>query len=229
MNDILPFLDKRVATLLDLKRKIESEGYRKTQIGKVITISREFGCEAYPVANSLKAKLDDLTGRTWTIFTEEVIDQTSSDSVLSANLPEDFGEQNRYLEAIVAALTLNWKTERDRYREVVKTIVAIAHRGHAILVGRGASTITRELPNCFHFRLIGGLEFRANSYAKRQNISIEQAEKIVTEKEKARKEFLDRFLGVHFNIHNFHLIFNNEKVPVDQIVDSIISFVYELR
>ena len=116
----------------------------------------------------------------------------------------------------------------DAYREVVKTILAIARQGHAILIGRGASVVTRDMPHCYHFRLIGGLEFRAKSYAERQNISIEEAERIVVEKEKSRQEFLGRFLGVHFDLHNFHMIFNNDKVTMDRIVDSIIGFLYEL-
>ena len=222
-------IDKRISTLMELKRKIESEGLNHSHQGKVITLSREFGCAAYPVANALKEKLEELTQKTWTIFTEGEIENTNSESIFSAHLSEDFGEQNRYLKAVIAALLPYWHTEEEYYREVVKTIVAIAHRGNAILVGRGASAITRDLPNCFHFRLIGDRKFRARSYSERHEVTLKEAEKIVVEKEAIRKEFLHRFLGTEFNINNFHLIFNNEKIPTDRIVDTIISFIYELH
>ncbi len=229
MNDILPSIDRRISNLLELKRKIETEGVLKEHEGKVITISREFGCEAYPLANALKEKLEKLTQKTWAIFTEDAIDQVHSDSILSADLSENFGEQSKFLEAILSSLIPNRVTEEEYYRNVIKTIAAIAHRGHAILVGRGASVVTKDLPNCFHFRLIGGREFRAKSYADRHNVSMNEAEKIVVEKENLRKEFLERFLGKRFNLHNFHFIFNNDKVSTDRIADAIISFVYELH
>ena len=77
MNDILPFIDRRIATLKDLKRKMEVEGLQKSQIGKVITLSREFGCEGYPLANALKDRLEGLTNRKWTIYTEEAIEKNT--------------------------------------------------------------------------------------------------------------------------------------------------------
>jgi len=232
MNAILPLLpsiDRRISTLNELKRKIESEGINKIHERKVITLSREFGCEAYPLAGVLKEKLEKLTQQPWTIFKEGNIDQISSESILSGNLSVNFGEQSRYLEAILSSLLPYWKTEVESYQEVVKTIFSIAHSGHAILVGRGASAITKDLKNCFHFRLIGSDEYRAKCYAEKHNVSIKEAEKTVVEKERLRKEFLEHFLGIRFNSHNFHLIFNRDKIPTDRIVDTIISFLYELH
>jgi cytidylate kinase len=229
MTELPATIDKRIATLQELKRRIESEGLNKTQPGKIITISREFGCDAYPLAYALKERLNGLTQENWTIFTEDAIDHTPSDSVMTANLAENFGEQSKHLEAIIASLVPKWYTEADYYREVVKTIVAIAHRGNAILVGRGASTITRGMKNCFHFRLIGSTEFRARRHAERNNMAFDKAEKIVVEKEQLRHDFLKRFLGERFNLNSFHLVFNNEKVPTELMVESIICFVYEMN
>jgi len=224
MAELFQSIDKRIAAWLELKRKMDVDKIADRRLRSTITISREFGCEGYPLARALKEKLDGLTGQTWTIFDEDAVDTISSAAEMSAQLPEDFGERGRFLDGFVAALLPSWKTEAEHYASVAKTIFAIAQQGHAIIVGRAAFAITQDLENCFHFRLIAPRDFRIGCYAKRNQLSTAEAEKTVVEKETARIAFLQDFLNLEFDLHYFHLILNDAKLANSQKVDIILRF-----
>lgn len=225
MTDFSAAIDKRVATWLELRKKIQRKEVKDNRLRKTITISREFGCEGYPLAKILKSKLDRSTGHPWIIFDEDAIETVSSEKVLSAKLPVDLGDQGKYLDAILETPHPAWKTEEAHYVSIAKTIFTIAQDGHAILLGRGAFAITKNLPNSFHFRLIASEDFRARCYADRNEVSISEAIQSVREREEARAEFLRRFLETEFSLYNFHLIFNDDKISTDQIADTIGHFI----
>ncbi len=107
----------------------------------------------------------------------------------------------------------------------METVFSLAQQGNSIIIGRGAFAITKDLPNCYHFRLIASSEYKAKSYAKRTNISEEEAIKVVEEKEESRSHFLSDFLNCGFEHENFHLVLNNEKLTPERMADTILNLI----
>ncbi len=210
---------------MEIQKKRKIQDLQSKPVPKSITISREFGCEAYPLANALKQKLDSRNDQSWTIFDEEMVNRITANEDISDHLSDSLGERSKYLEYIVSTLLPYWKSQEQAYRPIVETVFSLARQGNAIIVGEGAFSIARDLSNCYHFRLIAPVEFRAESYARRSNLSVEDAQKLVQKKEAARIAFLSDFLNCDFEPNNFHLIFNNSKVPIDRIVDLILHFI----
>ena len=227
MTDLRAAIDKRVTTWLEVRRKIERKEIKDTRLRKTITISREFGCDAYELAKKIKAQLDKSTKHPWTIFDEEAIDTVSSEKELSVRLPEASGESGEQLDTIVSDLQASWETEQARFKAVTKTIFNIALNGHAILVGRGAFAITKYLENCYHFRLIANQEFRIRSFAERNELSVKEARTIVIEQAEARDEYFRRFLNTEFTLDKFHLILNDDKIPTNIMADTIIRLMHQ--
>lgn len=190
-----------------------------------ITLSREFGCEGYPLATMLKNRLDETTDQTWTIFDNQFVDQLVSDSDIARHLQKNLGSRSRYLDAIIGSLLPTWKSENAAFKPMVEAIFTVAQQGNAIILERGAFAITRKLPNCFHFRLIAPLEYRSESYARRTGKSMEESRQIVIEKEKVRTHYLAEFLDCDFDQHNFHMIFNNSKLPIEKIAKAILDLI----
>ncbi|MBU2646496.1 cytidylate kinase-like family protein [bacterium] len=221
----IPSVDKRISAWMEIQknRKIEDSQTKPAPIS--ITISREFGCEAYPLANSLKSRLEKMDGQLWTVFEEEMVSKITANDDISRYLVDNLGERSKYLDYIVSALLPYWKSQEQAYRPIVETVFSLARHGNAIIVGQGAFSIAKDLVNCFHFRLIAPVTFRAESYARRAEISVEESEKLVREKEAARIAFLSDFLNCDFGAHNFHMIFNNSKIGFEKIAELIIGFV----
>ncbi|MBU3917491.1 cytidylate kinase-like family protein [bacterium] len=224
-NQFIASVEKRVFTWKELQKKRKEQDMESKPPRTSITISREFGCDGYPLAVALKTSLDQKTGQNWTIFDDDLIVKIASDNSISKHLIKKFGERAKYLDYIIASLLPNWKSETEIFKLIVETVFSVAQQGNSIIIGRGAFAITKDLPNCYHFRLIAPLEYRAKSYALRTNISEEEAKRIVEEKEESRTRFLSDFLNCGFDHDNFHLVLNNEKISPERMADTILYLI----
>jgi hypothetical protein len=127
-----------------------------------LTLSRQFGCEAYPLAESLAEALTKRTGQPWTVFDKALIERVSQETRLSEQLLARLGDETRMLDKLAGAIR-GWHTHTDAYEALVRHIVGAAREGNAIIVGRGGAIVAQDLPNCFHFRLEAPLEYRIAS------------------------------------------------------------------
>ncbi len=227
VNQFVPAIEKRVFTWKELQKKRKDQDLGEKPQKTSITISREFGCEGYPLAAALKTRLDQKTGQEWMIFDDDLIVKIASDNDVSKHLVKNFGKRAKYLDYIISSLLPNWKSDTEIFKLIVETVFSVAQQGNSIIIGRGAFAITKDLPNCFHFRLIAPLEYRAESYAKRVKTSEEEAKKLVQEKEESRTRFLSNFLNCGFEHKNFHLVLNNGKMTPEQMSKVILNLIQE--
>ncbi len=224
-NQLIPPIEKRISAWLDIQQKKRVD---EAKTPPTITISREFGCEGYPLAESLKRLLDEKTQRNWTIFDDDLIQMIQKDQEFSRHLLKTFGERTKFMDDLVDMISPSWKSEEDAFRSIVESVFSIAQEGHAIIVGRGAFAITQELSNCYHIRLKAPLAFKARSIARRLSISEEEALVVVQKKEEERTSFLKRFLNCEFSMDHFHVIFDNSKASVDHIADTFVKFIGDI-
>jgi cytidylate kinase len=122
-----------------------------------------------------------------------------------------------------------WKTDADYYRLLGEQVIMLATAGNVVFVGLGAAIITKAMMNCCHFRLIAGQEFKIRSIARRMNISKQEAELLVVDKQKERDSIIRKLLDA--NEHDplyYHASFNNGKVNNQQIAKMIAGYVFNL-
>jgi cytidylate kinase len=224
-SQLIPSVDKRISAWMEIQKKRQIQDLKSKPAPVSITISREFGCEAYPLADFLKQRLEEQEGQLWTVFDEEMLRKITANEGMAGYLADSLGERSKYLDYIVSALLPYWKSQEQVYRPIVETVFSLARQGNAIIIGQGAFSIAKDLPNCYHFRLIAPAEFRAESYGVRAELSGDDARSLIQKKEAARIAFLSDFLNCDFEPNNFHMIFNNSKVPIDRIAELIIQYV----
>lgn len=224
-HQMIPSVEKRMSAWIDIQRKRKEQEMAGEKPRTTITISRQFGCEGYPLVAALQSRLEQKTGQEWTIFDNKFVDKLLADEDKSYHLPESFGDRAKYLDYLISTLMPTWKSDTEAFRPMVEAIHRIAQHGNAIILERGAFAITRNLPNCFHFRLIAPMSYRVDSYSKRAGLSSKEAEEEVAEKEKDRTRFLSDFLNCSFDQESFHIIYNNAKLPIERIADSIVHFI----
>ncbi len=189
--------------------------------GHTITISREYGCEGYPLAEMLKEILDERTDREWTIFDKHLIENVSDKTGIKEEFFDHLGDDTRFMDHISGFMP-HYTTHSEAFDFLVKSIMKIAHHGDAIIVGRGAAVIAEKFTNCSHFRLEAPEEFRAGSIASRLELDMTQAQKNVKENQKMREKFIEDELGCDiFDGKYYHAIFNNEKNEIEAMAESI--------
>ncbi|HEY3308784.1 MAG TPA: cytidylate kinase-like family protein [Desulfuromonadaceae bacterium] len=226
---LIPSIDMRLSSLLEFnrRRELELEAKRTSRIARpTITISREFGCEAYPMAERLRELLEKKSDESWVLMDKALLEQIVHNHKLSEKILSNLGERSRFLDEILATFSSRWTTEKDYFRQLCRQIVSLANQGNVILVGRGSSFITQSLQNCHHFRLFASAEFKVRSIARRLDISREEAEKLITKKQQQRHNFIRDFLDRDDrDLSVYHLVFNNDKNKAEKIAATIMEYV----
>ncbi len=219
---LVPSVERRLSTWVSLSEARPPHAPRRRPS---LTISRTFGCEAYPLAERLKELLDAATREEWNIYDKALLERVSRDENLSLKLLEDLGGPSRALDSI--GFLFSGHLSQDLiYRRMIRHVVRVAEDGNAIIVGRGGAILTQSLPNCYHFRLEATFEFRVASVARRLQVPQAEAEKTVREGDKMRERFIEECLGHSLSdVLLYDAVFNSARQGVVAIARSIVAYV----
>jgi len=227
----VPSIETRLSGLIEVSRraKLESAKAGKQQVRQTLTLSREFGCEAYPTAEKLKNILEETSGETWALVDRTLVDEVARHHDLAADILHNLGKRPRWLDDMLSSLSGKWQNERDYFQLLAQKIVAIASGGNAIIVGMGGAIVTQSLSNCHHFRIFGSMEYKVDSIARRAKVSHAEAVAMLEKRQKAREKFVRDFLDKDINnINYFHQLFNNDHNSAD-IMAASIAFYHSLQ
>lgn len=222
---LTPAVEQRLKAYHALSQRSKSLS-ADVKLKPTITITREFGCEAFPVAEELQKQVEKQTGEQWVLVDKSLLDAVAKEHRISEDIFHSLGQKPRWLDDMLATLSATWKTESAYYQLLCKEVVSIAMAGNAIIVGLGAPIITMLQKNCFHFRLFAEQEFKVRSISRRLNLSRQDAEIFVDEHQRERDRIIRKLLDAdEHNPFYYHMIFNNGKVRNAQIARTIADFV----
>ena len=190
-----------------------------------ITISREFGCEGYPLAQRLSEMLTTEMNP-WNVFGHDAIREISTNEEISTSLWETIPNETRsvftqYLDASLA----DKPTDYMLFRKMAKSVKILSTSGHVIIVGAAASVLTRDSKYAYHFRLIGTEEFRIQRVIG-MGYSLNEAKVLVKERDEKRVHFVRQFTGADIrNPMLYTATFNNSLLSVSEISNMILSLI----
>ncbi len=223
ISSLIPGIESRLSGWATIQARLAQVPERR--IRPTITLSRTFGCEGYPLAEALKARLEAVTGEPWILFDKVLIETVAQEEGLPLSLLKNLGDGGEKLDAL-GFLPQGRVTHDEAFEKVAKYLVQISHIGNAIVVGRGGAVLCRALSNCYHFRLDAPLDFRVASVVKRLEMTQAEAEQHVKEGSRLREAFLNDRLGTHMaDPTHYHAVFNNALQPVEVIADAIVAYV----
>jgi cytidylate kinase len=196
-----------------------------SQARPTITLSRQFGCEGFPVAMRLKALLEAASGEPWTVFDRTLIDRVAADEGISRQVLADFGAATRGLEAF-GFHPRGAVTSDEAFAKTALLITRVATLGNAIVVGRGGAVLCRGLANAFHFRLVADFDWRVQCLARRTGLASEEAAQVVKAEGRRRAAFIKAALGadVEDPLH-YDAIFNNGRHTAEEIAAAVVAYV----
>lgn len=228
-NLLIPSVDLRIGSLEEYNRRQREKAgpYRHSASKRpCISISREYGCEAYPAAEKLRDLMTRSTGDEWVLMDKALLDEVAQHHNISQEILQGLGEKNRFLEEVLATFSPFWKSEKEYFDLLCRHILSLAERGNVIIVGRGSAIITRHLRNCHHFRLYASLPFKKASLARRLKISHQEAEQLIERKQRLRDRFTADFLGQDArDLSHYTMLFSNDRNSPEQIAHSIANLV----
>lgn len=228
-NLLIPSVDLRIGSLEEYNRRQKEKAAlhsRKPKSRPCITITREYGCEGYPVAERLREQMMQKTGEQWVLVDKAVLEEVACRHNISEEILQTLGENNQILNEVLATFSPRWKSDHDYFKLLSRHVVALAEQGNVIISELGGAIITRHIENSCHFRIFGSKTFKISSLAGRLHMESAAAEKMMHKQQKLRDHFTKDFLDQ--DDHDpalYHMLFNNDLISASGIASTIADFV----
>ncbi len=218
-----PSVEQRHSGWIQIQERLSK--HVEPRIRPSLTLSRQFGCEGFPLAERLKVLMEEGSGEPWNIYDKTLIEKVAQDEGISMDFLKKLGDLTRRLESL--GLNAPGHVTHDAaFEKVAKYLLEIAKVGNAIIVGRGGAILCRELKNSFHFRLEASFEWRVHSLMKRLELPQKEVEETVKANSRLRDKFISQCLGANVgDLQHYDAVFNNERHGVGAMAQAITAYV----
>ncbi len=228
-NLFIPSVDLRIGALEEYNRKCKEKALNKVVKPKTkacVTISRQYGCQGYPVAVNLCKLLEEKTGEPWLLIDKAVLDEVAKRHSISKEILENLGEKNRILDDLLAVFSPRWTHSQDCFQLLCKHVVSLAELGNVVIMELGGALITKHLEHSFHCRLFASMEFKVKKIVEQRKMDSAEAEHFIIKEQKHRDSFAKDFMNHDDNNKELYdILFNNDRVIPEKIARTIADYI----
>ena len=219
-----PSVEERLSGWMRIQERQAAAPVRRG-LRPCVTISRQFGCEGFPLALRLQQLFEMAMGEPWSIFDKVLIEKMAQDEEVALRLLNTLEDPARYLEAF-GFHPRGAFTSDEAFARMAAAILHCARDGNAVIVGRGGAILCRKLENCFHFRLEADLDWRLAGLVRRMGITPGEAVELEKTQTRLRSHFVREFLAADAADGSFYdAVFNNQRQGVEAIAGAIFAYV----
>ena len=221
-------------TKIDLRKYLTERDSKKESFylsdKPVITISREFGCNAKAIARKLVLKLNKEYETTkhkdqWKWINKEILTESARELKVDIKRIRHIfeSEERGVFGELIRTHTERYYTSDQKIKQAIaKVIRSFIHEGHVIIVGRGAVSIARDHPRSLHLMLQAPFDWRVEQVSRKRNIPVQNVIPYAKEIDFKRKKFRDFFLVGESDTTLFDVVYNRMTLSDADIVDSIL-------
>ena len=152
----------------------------------IINIGRQFGSGGKDIARELGLLMG------FPVYDNELIIKAAQDSGISAELFKCMDEKKNFFSFFNYGAE-NYLNDNGLFQIQSETIRNIAENGSAIIIGRCADYILRELPNTINIYVTAPMEYRIQRTIEIEKINPEEAESYIIKKDKQRESYYNYY------------------------------------
>jgi cytidylate kinase len=197
-----------------------------------ITISRQVEAGGHSLADALLAEMKkrpkELLFQGWQLFDRQLCQVVADDPKLKVTLNSLVEERMASpIEDLLKESLLGQTPQKVVHRKIFEIIRSVACLGKAIILGRGASCLTRNMPGGVHVRLVAPLEVRIKRLMKLREIDSEaeareQLEELDESRRKLVRVYFDRDIDDPLL---YDVVFNTDSVPLEEVARAVLGLV----
>ena len=117
-------------------------------------------------------------------------------------------------------------TVQDIFEAEKEILNAIADEGSCVIVGRSAFFVLKDRPNKVDIFITASKETRIERVMAKQNLTREEAVKLVEQVDSGRDNYVKRFTGLsRYDMRNYDLILDMDYLTEDEAVEKILAFI----
>jgi cytidylate kinase len=222
---------------IDLKEYMEERDRLrelKRRPGPVVTLSRQYGCEANKVAIKLLARIAEINHESvvkssWRYINKEALEEAAEELGLPVHKIDDrFTSEHNTVNDLFASFGHHYMISDKRISETLTEILnTYIQRGKVIIIGRGGANLTQELNNAVNISLYAPIEHRAKVISKSKEISEEDAKLLIEEVDKNRLRWKENFMRNKFHLGVYDATLNTARLSMDEIIEIILTLMRE--
>jgi cytidylate kinase len=196
--------------------------------GPVITISRQTGCDARLVAESVAEMLNrKYNERKWKWIDKDIIKRIAKEINTDDARVESFykGIEHSNLSEMIMAFSGSFVSDQKIKRAIEDVVLAICKEGFVVMVGRGGVSIAHQITDALHIRLMAPFYWRVENVMRKKEMDIGTAEEFVVDTDEKRFKLIQTFLKQKsINIdYLFDATINRGSFTIQQTASLIVS------
>lgn len=191
----------------------------------IITVGRQFGSGGKAVALELGKKLGI------PVFDNELLAKAAQDSGFSAEFFAQSDEKRRFFSLSSIFTTAysshanSYMSDKDIFSMQCETIRSIAEQGPAIIVGRCADYVLRELDCTLDVFITAPQAVRVGRIVERLGLSDEKALELMERKDKGREEYYNYYTFGNWGVAStYDLCLDSSILGIEGTADFIIEY-----
>lgn len=159
---------------------------------KIVTFSREFGCNARGVAQRVANELG------FAYYDQDLINLTAQKIGMSSEIvaaqDEMLGNKNKFFTKFVYGSSTSFYSEKaiEAQADVIREA---ANKEDCVLFGRCADYILREYPNCYHIFIYAPMEAKIKHISKVYEMDRRNAENMIKKIDRQRHNYYKYVTG----------------------------------
>lgn len=202
---------------------------RLARIRPFVTISRQTGAGGHSLANKLIETFDQQEDKevfgNWDMFDQKLVAMVADDPDLTVSMESLLGEQyhsgaDDFFRQILSSTT-HQDIVMDRMFRLVRLLAEV---GHAVIVGRGGSEVTRGLGPAVSVRLIAPEPVRIKRLMELHGSNEKKAKELLDKNDRGRARLLKRHFRVDIDDPLLYdAVWNTDEVPFDALAEAIVA------
>lgn len=203
------------------------------ETGPVITISRLTGCDGREVAAGLVNQLNlRYNTNRWKWVDKDIIYHAAHELKTDTQRVETYykGLATSDISEMIMAFSGSFVTDSSIKKAIRDVVLTMAREGHVVIIGRGSVSITHEMANALHIRLVAPVYWRVENVMKKKGMLIDKAEEYIVDTDEKRYKLIVDFLEKKpLNLdYLFDATLNRNAFTIDQLSMLILSL-YEAK
>ena len=206
----------------------------------VITINRELGSGGRTVGRKLAEKLNVA------FYDKALINELKKKFKLDTEQIEKLksGKSDWWREFINSAMYMGqgmnemWYYQRmtgnegylvtssDMFKMDKEILTQVAAEDSCVIAGRNGFSVFADHPNHLSIFIQAPLEYRIQRIMGKQNLTHEEAEKVIKKVDDMRESYVKKYAGTsRYDTRNYDLVVNMEGKTEDEVVELILQFI----
>ena len=206
----------------------------------VITINRELGSGGRTVCRKLAEKLNvayydklliNELKKKFELDTEQIEKLKSGKSdwwrdFINAAMYMGQGMNELWYYQRMTGEEGNLVTSADMFKVEKEILENAAAEDSCVIAGRSGFSIFAKHPNHLSIFIQAPMEHRIQRIMGKQNLSHEEAEKVIKKVDEMREAYVKKYAGIsRYDTRNYDLVINMEGKTEDEVVELILKFI----